>query len=771
MNTRSYSRLSLIVAAFLLIPLCGIANAEEEITGSIEVGSNVFFTGGRDSAKFEEYREVPSGLVGSTELNFRNDEGYFIDLEAQDIAEDDQEGSISAGKYGSYEVEVEYNQTPHRFAYGAETLYSGIGSEVLTLSDGMREDLEDSTTLVEIADRLDSHYVPAAFSTDIELERKKISSTITVTEFDPVTVQFEVKNEQRDGTRPWGGNFGFFNAVEIVEPIDYDTTEFKLSTEYAQDSVYFSAHYYASVFDNNLNTLTYDNPFVTTDSTGPQAYLSPRQFGPTATIEGPTTGLADLVPDNLFQQVSLTGSVGELPLDTRISATASWGWMEQDEDLVAYTTNTAIVPGAIPGDEEHDAPFDASNPANLPTSSADREVFTQLYNLTLTSKPLEMLRSKIRYRYYQREDDADEIHFPGYVRMDAVWQGHEIQTEPIGYDKHNVDVDFSIDVLESTSLGLGYGYERWSRDHREVSATDENILRVSLDSAPSEFVSLRTSYELSVRDIDGDYDPTVPFHGAENIPQMPQLRKYDLADRDKNEVQVLLSVFPIDNLSITGGFTWAESDYDKSTFGLVSDEVTGWSVDTDYGIEDCGSVFAFWSYELYEAEQRARQWTPGGLGDPHVTEPGIVSNSNWSADTEDEINTIGAGVNIIIVPDVLTLKTTYTFSDADGTIDFASPLGTEEDDINPFIPVSFDDVDDIKIHTLNPKLTLAITENLSLILGYLWERYEAEDINKTGYKSVPRTAEGAYNASLLMGTLPYQNYEVNVGYAKVSYDF
>ena len=100
----------------------------------------------------------------------------------------------------------------------------------------------------------------------------------------------------------------------------------------------------------------------------------------------------------------------------------------------------------------------------------------------------------------------------------------------------------------------------------------------------------------------------------------------------------------------------------------------------------------------------------------------------------------------------------------------ASPLGGEED-ANPFIPANYDDVDDIDHHTLNPKLILTLAESLNVTLGYLWEKYDADDYNKEGFTEVSRNASGAYNGGLYMGTLPYGDYEVNIGYVKVGYTF
>jgi hypothetical protein len=55
----------------------------------------------------------------------------------------------------------------------------------------------------------------------------------------------------------------------------------------------------------------------------------------------------------------------DLPFNSRISANAAWGWMRQDDDLPAFTTNTALT-----------NPVNYSDRSSLPKSEADVKVNT-----------------------------------------------------------------------------------------------------------------------------------------------------------------------------------------------------------------------------------------------------------------------------------------------------------------------------------------------------------------------------------------------------------
>ena len=115
------------------------------ISGDVSVIGR-YVEGDRDSAKFEEYREIPEGAGGKVELKFKKKEGYFFEIDANDIAEDDQNTRVKAGKFGKFAIGFEYDQTPHRFAYDAKSLYAGVGSGSLRMDSGTRTNLLNSAS-------------------------------------------------------------------------------------------------------------------------------------------------------------------------------------------------------------------------------------------------------------------------------------------------------------------------------------------------------------------------------------------------------------------------------------------------------------------------------------------------------------------------------------------------------------------------------------------------------------------------------------------------
>ncbi len=763
---------SAFVAGLLVCPAWGVAQvALEDATISGQVSIEGRFVGQeRVSAKFNEYRDLKDGVTGDFRLLFQHKNGYYLGGAADSIGLDDQRFSLTGGKYGSFRLELGYDQIPHRFAFDAKTLYTGVGTGNLGLSTQLQQDLQNTTTSTANASTLRNLF-NGAHTVDLELLRKTGTVNFDLMKLDPFYFRTEFSREQREGTRPFFGSFGFGNTVEIPEPIDYDTTQLKLIGEYSRKPLHLNLTYYVSIFENNIDTLIWSNPFRVTDSTSATAYTA-------TSAAGSSRGRIDLYPDNLYHNVSVSGSLSELPLRTRVSATASWGWMRQDDDLIPHTINTAIRTGAVSGVSGVPVPFDAFDRSVLPANSADAKVDTSLYNILLTSRPFSFLNVKGRYRYYEYDNNTKQLEFLGHARFDAVWEPHVDEPEasvPTSFRKHTAGLDLGFDLFRVATLTLGYAYENTKRTNREVEHQDEHTGKVSIDSKPLSWLDLRLSYERSERR--GRYDFLIPFiathlgeEGEAPVPQLPFLRKFDEANKNRDRVQFLASVYPLDSLSLTASATFVRDDFVDSPFGLREAKTQAYGLDAEYAVNDRLNLFASYLFEKLQSDQRARQWSPNGIGDPFTREPGLDSNSNWTADNEDIIHTVGGGLELALIPKKLGFRLTYSFSKSDGKIGLSSPVGTTANDNNPFAPLSFTEVDDIEIHTLNARLQYRIWKGLSLGIGALWEKYTIDDFNNRGFTNVPTTATGAYNGALLMGTLP-KSFDTYMLYTKLSYAF
>ncbi len=661
-----------------------------------------------DSSKFEEYRDISRPAAGDVSFEAEKDQRLYLKGSAVNMGRDDPSLDAEAGRYGKYDVDFQYDRLVRRYAYDVKTLYSGIGSSAMTLDDALQANVQAAPTSADAAILLNGALSTAAIG-DPETTRDRYKLGFRLTALEHFNLRVMVGHETREGTRPFAGAFNNAEMVELFEPIDYETTDLRITGEYNFRNMMMNVAYHYSQFSNAIDTLTFDNPLRATDA-----------------ALGPSTGRMDLAPDNQFHNLSLTGSWTRLPANSQITANAALGWMLQDDELVPFTSNTALT-----------AP-------DLPVNSADAQVNTALYYLRLTSHPLPFMHLKANLRYYDYDNRTGRIDFSGgYVETDEAVTGNAITNLPTSYTKTRAGLDLEFDMPARTRLGVGYQLEHTDRENREVEKQDDNIIKTSLDSRALDWMDLRASYERTDRQI-GEYNYDVYLLSGDDIEELPQIRKYDQADMVRDRYGVSATVYPARAWSLTGSFTYGTDDFEDSPYGLQEDNHVIASLDTDYMFNDRATVNLFYTYENYENSQRG-------------SESGVA----WTASGEDRIQTMGGGVTLALIPRRLDFNLTYAFSDADGDLSFTSPSGSFAD---------FDAVDDAKIHTLKTKLSYQLSKHLVWSLGYLWEKFDYSDYNTDGFANVPTNTAGDYQGALLSGTLP-RDYDANLVYTQLTLRF
>jgi hypothetical protein len=363
------------------------------------------------------------------------------------------------------------------------------------------------------------------------------------------------------------------------------------------------------------------------------------------------------------------------------------------------------------------------------------------------------MRLKGRFRYYDYDNDSDRIFFPdGYVETDAFPEPSFlptlINTLPSSYRKINADINLGFDIWTRTRLNLDYRHHRTDRDNREVERQDDHIYGGSVDTSPSEWLDLRTSYERTERDID-NYDFDVYLDGGQDLDQLPELRKYDQADVSRDRAKFLATFYPTEPLAFSSAFTYGKDDYNDSDFGLTDSKYYNISLDADFAVTDRLQLNAFYSYEKYENKQKGRGEFDGG---PII---------DWNVGGTDEISTFGGGIKVAVIPDRLGFALNFSYSKVDGDIDFDVADGSAED---------FDTVDETELYNLDTSLTYNIFAGYYVSLGYYWEKFDYDDYNTEGFAFVPVDDTGAFNGAILSGTLP-EDYNTHIFYTTFTIKF
>jgi hypothetical protein len=353
------------------------------------------------SSKFYEYRDVPRGFFGQfLRLDLSKGSRYFF-LSAENIQQADERFAAGLGSYGTFALAVGYDGTPHRFSFDGATPYVERTPGVFTLNDVIRSAAEalvptGTSTNIAAARALVSSFLTSAGPIDLGLQRKKATLDFAYTPSLPFSFNIVGSHETRTGNRPFGAPLGFSNAIELPEPIHYKTTNVDTSLEYHKAWGTVRAGFAASLFDNDVQTLLWDNPYRITDSTYASAYSAGN---------GTAHGQMSLPPSNDAVKFYLSGSFKPLK-STRISAAASYGTFSQNQSLLPFTVNTAI-PASDPL---------AANALLAPRETALAKANIMSFDLSLNSRLAKSIYLSAGVRYYDFANKIRELDMPWSVK-------------------------------------------------------------------------------------------------------------------------------------------------------------------------------------------------------------------------------------------------------------------------------------------------------------------------------------------------------------------
>jgi MtrB/PioB family decaheme-associated outer membrane protein len=330
---------------------CEYCVFESGFSGEVEGGVGYV---SEDSYKFGEYNGLQDDgafLIGNATARYRDENTGYLDLRLRDPALDTRSLDIDGGRQGSYRLFLDYNEIPHYISDSARTPYGGSGKENLRLPS----DWDKAGTTAGMTD-LDASLQDA----DLKTKRKRLGVGVSIIPARKWETAVKVQHEVKDGQMATAGSF-FFDAAQLVEPIDYVTDQVEVSATYTTRKWQSRLAYYGSFFNNHKDSLTWDNAY-----------------------NGPERGQLALAPDNHFNQILLSSGY-QLSERTRISGDIALGRMEQNEDLLPATIND---PGLVA----------------LPESSAHAKVDTVTANLKVDTRVNDKLRLNASWRYNDRDN-------------------------------------------------------------------------------------------------------------------------------------------------------------------------------------------------------------------------------------------------------------------------------------------------------------------------------------------------------------------------------
>jgi MtrB/PioB family decaheme-associated outer membrane protein len=400
-----------------------------------------------------------------------------------------------------------------------------------------------------------------------------------------------------------------------------------------------------------------------------------------------------------------------------VTVNSAFGWMKQDDDFLPFTVNEALS---------------VTNP--LPRDSLDAEIQTTMVDARIASRPFPKLRMNLTYRYDDRDNETPRDVYV-YVQGDSedqqasMFDGNARINRPYSYTHHKVEFETGYRILKRTEMTVGYRWDQIKRDFQETKRTRENTISARLRSQPWSFLSARLHYERSWRD-PASYDGTDPLEISENLSDPdsfdpdtdfenhPLLRKFYLASRERDKLTAMVTVTPLESLSIAFNMNWINDDYNHTEIGLTDQQILSPGVDISFAPTQRVMAHVFYTFEKIKSQQNG--WSFLGFV-PDWEDP----DRRWSGDDEDKVHTVGCGFDLVVLEDQFSIGADYLYVRSRGKTDMT--LGSAIASIDPDNPdLAFDKVIS-KLHTVNVHGDYKLTENLSTRLGYTYANLESND--------------------------------------------
>ncbi|MFC4821830.1 MtrB/PioB family outer membrane beta-barrel protein [Dokdonella ginsengisoli] len=693
----------------------------------------------------------------------RADDGSYANLRATRVSDDDQYYQLAFGRAGSYRLQASLRDISNVLSANAKSIWNGVGTNTLTLSDGLTP---GGSTPEQVA-------AVSAAASERTLKVKRSKQTLGYGMY--LTPQWSayanVSNEQRKGARPYGGTF-FFNfpfpdnggVFETVKPIDDSTIHLSAGLRYAGAAWRLDFGYSGSLYRDANRRYTFQTPYA----------LQPVVPG---SVSAPlTTGQMSTEPDNDYHNLK-AALTRKLPLKGEFSLTASVGRMRQDDSLIAPVDCRGVfgigTGGSLQPGPQNPLLYDCAQwntPAALSRRSADMQIDTTLLDARLVLQPtadlsvrggLRFNRDDYRNGYlmlnpltgqygYVSENGSQGSVVPG---ESGIWDAGagasnltRIRSLPL--DLQTIDANLGADwkLGERNTLGATFAFERYEPTNRERSEVDSRSLKLNWINRSLDWLTLRASLTFLKQTGDRYDEDPYGFTWSSSLPgfvapragvpahTVDAMRKYDLSSRDQRKVNLMATLAPREDMTITASLRGDWNDYD-ARIGRQGYSTFGATLQWDWQPTPRTQASAYYGYDRSRLrEANVNELNANGV-DPRLggaTYP--LAGRWWVTDTQHN-RSAGANLRHDFGRARLDLDWSRLHSRGITAYSYASSLALAWADTVPnddpgagaFAPMRY------RVDTLALALVFPIVERVSLRVFGVYERGRIDDWHYAGF--------------------------------------
>ena len=690
------------------------------ITTAAEVGIRNFLKepSALDKGKFEQYTSTQAGpVLERLKIGYVPKDSFGIyQFTYRRPSDRDQSAWLQAKRPGAYDFQLHWERLQHTFSTDAHS--PGVENSPMGFNT-LPTPRPDSTAW------RNAPYIGAIRTV---WEPMKMSLGLTPS----VDADFlaEYLRTTKLGGIPSSMSFNGSSGPqrEFVSPINQTTSEFRIAHSFTSRELthpegyspiknyQFTGAYEYSRFQNALTSVMVDNPMQAVNS---------------STL-GAATSRLSLAPNNSAHSASFVGAV-TLPLRTRFTGSVATSWQYQNDAFLPQTNNDSLKTLAT-----------YSTVATLARPSLDGKVVTSTLNFALSSHPFAGLTLAARYRSYDYKNETAMFHIKAMVVSDrSIALADSLYTEASPFSKQNSDISATYDIAQGLAMQLGMGTENWTRelDVRGVGSTKEQTPRVSFDYRGFDWGTLHASYSKGERRSD---------RYIESGTELITFRRFDTADRSREQLNLMASITPIDQVTLGLSYTTGSDLFPNSLYGTQSDKSVTTGVDLDWTPTKRLSISLGYSDEAVDniLNMRYRTGTATSVTYDNYT-------YRWTNTNTDRTTVVSAGLIAAVIPDRVDFSATVSRIDGRFWVLNSNPNSPAGGTIAQNLAAVAQDWPEVT-QSLTPvtmALRLRLSDNWGVTLKYQAENYTQNDF---------RTLAPIFTSTTLAGLTPNVNFTGNL---------
>lgn len=555
--------------------------------------------------------------------------------------------------------------------------------------------------------------LPAFHSVDLHTKRERYDGGFSYVVNPNWQVKGSVRHEDKTGVKPLGtvsSQVAEFSAT-LPDPIDQSTDQFRLSAEYTSPRGFFQIAYYGSVFKNNVQSFTWqdvsdptktatmgsapDNQYHRISMTG--AY----KFSPSTRL------VADLAIARNTQDQSYVTAGQNIQFPLGLPASSLDGLVVTKKANLRLTSRPlkdfSVVAAYKYDDRDNRTPI---NTYVFQDANEGRASGASTFNAALGLAP-NTLGSNINiYNNRAYSKKLNQANLDGSYRLGA---GQSLNA---GYEYQQIDrdctnawidcadaprtkedtgrVEWAGQFVETVSTRVSYAYsERRVGNYNENAFLSlvpmANVLGTGGAATSGSTVASQSALAYMIANGLTGYGPLAGFappytgntliygnnggvipqalYGSRNnINELPGMRRFNMADRNRDKVRSLVNWEATEKLSFQAGVDFNRDDYANSVFGLKSARSSALNLEGTFAPTDDLSASFYYTYEdirsktagdAYGSNSNASS-VNGFTGITPVACYATILERNlngkqdpclqWSTDMRDKVDTLGLTV-------------------------------------------------------------------------------------------------------------------------------